>query len=70
MEKIFNRTVLKIAVGVYVLAMLIGIFVKLNHFPIAAVTINIIFYMKILFYAYLLIYVVHYLSKLSMNGSK
>lgn len=66
MGKIFNKTILIVVAAAYLLFILVAFYAKLNHIPMAATAITIGLFVKIFFYAYLLLYVVYVLTKSSM----
>ena len=70
MGKVFNKTVLVIVAAVYLLIILVALYAKWNHIPMAATAVTLGLYLKIFFYAYLLLYLVYVLTKASRTRNK
>lgn len=70
MGKIFNKTILVIVAAVYLLFLLVAIYAKWNHISMASIALTIGLYVKIFFYAYLLLYLVYVLTKTSRSRNK
>lgn len=70
MGKIFNRVVLVIVAGVYLLFLLLSMFAKIYHVSIAQTTLTIGMYVRFFFYAYLVLYLIYNVFKMSKARNK